>query len=66
MPETTLIHKEIANGRWSGDDKVEAANWLKSEMEASGKWRLETRAKRPMRDKVHQRTLQVQQWLAGR
>jgi len=63
MPEATLIYGEISKARWSDEEKIEAARWLKSKMEATGKWKPTTKAKKPEKDKVYQRTLTVQRWL---
>ncbi len=65
MPESTLIFSEANKGRWSGDEKIEAARWLKSKMEAERKWKPITKAKKPGKDKNYQRTMNVQRWLDG-
>ncbi len=39
MPETTAIHQQIESGRWSGEQKIEAAQWLKARMKANGIWK---------------------------
>ena len=37
MPETTAIYQAIERGRWSGDEKLEAAQWLERRMKAGGR-----------------------------
>ena len=64
MPETTAIYQVIESGRWSGDEKLEAARWLENQMKAGGAWKPTTKARRPERDREHGRTLQVMRWLA--
>lgn len=65
MPETTAIHQAIESGRWSGEEKFEAARWLEDRMKAGGAWKPTTKARRPERDREHRRTLQVMRWLDG-
>ena len=65
MPETTAIYQAIESGRWSGDEKLEAARWLEGRMKAGGVWKSTTKVRRPERDREHRRTLQVMRWLAG-
>ena len=66
MPEITAIYKAIQGGRWSGEEKIKAARWLKSRMQGQKKWKPTTRAKKPEKDKDHQRTRRVREWLSGR
>jgi len=63
MPETTAIYQAIESGRWSGEEKLEAARWLADRMEAGREWKPTTQAKRPERDRAYKRTLQVLCWL---
>ena len=65
MPETTAIYQVIESGRWSGDEKLEAARWLEDRMKAGGTWKPTTKARRPERDREHRRTLQILRWLDG-
>ena len=65
MPETTAIYQVMESGHWSGDEKLEAAQWLESRMKARGAWKPTTKARRPERDREHGRTLQVMRWLDG-
>ena len=65
MPETTALYQAIESGRWSRDEKLEAARWLEDRMKAGGLWKPTTNARRPERDREHRRTLQVMRWLAG-
>lgn len=55
--------QELENGRW-GDDPATRAQVLsrvKEEMERSRIWKTQSNAKRPEKDRDHQRTLRVQQ-----
>ena len=63
MPDTTAIHQQIESGRWSGEQKIEAAQWLKARMKTNGVWKETTQARRPDRDREYQRTLQIMGWL---
>ncbi len=65
MPEHTAILKELKNNRWEGNDKVEAARWVRDKMKENKKWKKISAAKRPERDKDHQNTLLVKSWLEG-
>ena len=64
-PKTTAIHNAIRDGRWTGDTKVEAAQWLEAKMIAAGLWKPVTNAKNPEKNRKHQRTLRVMGWLKG-
>lgn len=59
-PESTTIYVEIKSGRWKGKDKVEAARWLKTELDKVRRSSLSSSAKR----KHDQRMVDVEQWLA--
>ncbi len=61
MPESTAIYKAIEDGRWSGEEKMEAVQWLEAKMKTDGVWKETSR--RPEKDKAHQRTRQVMHWL---
>ena len=63
MPPTTAVYNAIKGDTWTGDEKQSVAEWLRATLEDSGKWKPTTRAKKPQKDKDHQRTLQVQRWL---
>ena len=65
MPETTAMLNAIRDGDWSGDEKIEAALYLKGKMRETGGWKEETRQRRPERDRAYQRTLRVMRWIAG-
>ena len=65
-PETTAIYGMINRGTWTGPEQLEAAQWLADRMRAEGKWKETTNTRRPERDRDHQRTLQVMEWLQGR
>ncbi|HPE62453.1 MAG TPA: type III-B CRISPR module RAMP protein Cmr6 [Thiolinea sp.] len=57
----------LESGKWVGDEQKQAAQYLKQRMqEASSKndkWKEETEAKNPERDKAHRRTLLVMKYL---
>lgn len=65
MRAVTAIAKEVESGRWSGDDKIEAANWLKTRMEEENRWKEISRRKSPAKDRDYQNTLRVKSWLSG-
>ncbi len=62
-PATTKIFVAIQNGRWTGADRFEAAEWLKRRMIVDKKWKERVKSKNPDRDKDFKRTKQVQVWL---
>ena len=62
-PDTTTIYRMIDQDMSSGPEQVEAAHWLADRMREEGKWKEITNARRPERDREHQRTLQVMAWL---
>ena len=56
---SAFVHGLASAGHWAGQDRVEVARWLKSEMRRDKTWR-PTKKKPP---KPHKRTRQVIQWL---
>lgn len=65
MKETTAILKAIEGGKWTGPDKVEVAQRLKSRMLKEKTWKETSQKKKPEKDKAHQNTLRVMGWLNG-
>ncbi len=63
MPEHTAVLIEIKNNRWEGNDKVEAAKWVRDKMREIKKWKETSQAKRPEKDKDYQLTQLVMSWL---
>ncbi len=66
MPEITAIYIEVDKGRWSGDEKIEAARWLETKMKAAGLWKETTQGKNLSKARVYNRTQQVICWLNGK
>lgn len=64
-PETTVIIQEVRSGRWAGDAKVEVAAWLQHRMQRERRWKEQSGAKNPAKDRDYQRTLLVKRWLGG-
>ena len=64
-PEVILIIQEIRSGRWEGDDKVEVAAWLQRRMQRERRWKEQSGAKNPAKDRDFQRTLLIKRWLDG-
>ncbi len=65
MPETTAIYMAVGDGRWSGDEKIEAARWLETKMKAKNQWKETTQFKNPSKDRDYNRTRQIIRWLNG-
>ena len=64
MPEVIAIMKEVDGGRWSGNHQVEVANWLKTRMQEENRRKETSRRKNPAKDRDHQNTLRVKNWLS--
>ena len=62
-PATTTIYQMIERDIWSGPERTEALHWLADRMRADGRWKETTNARRPERDRDHQRTLQIKAWM---
>ena len=62
-PEVTTIIRNVREGRWSGSDRTEVARWLEGRMKAEKRWKENSDAKNPSKDKAYQRTLLVRGWL---
>jgi CRISPR-associated protein Cmr6 len=65
QPEITALVSALKNDHWSGEQKSEVAQILKTRMETAGKWKPQSAKKNPAKDKDHQNTLLVQAWIAG-
>lgn len=63
MLESTAVFQWIRDGRWEGDNKVAAAEWLKEKLQSEKRWKTSSAKKRPDRDKDYKRTLVVMEWL---
>ena len=66
VPASIAILKEVEAGRWSDDDKLEVAKWLEVRMTNEKRWRETSEKKNPAKDRDHQRTLRVMDWLSGK
>ena len=64
-PEVTTVFRTADEGRWSGGDRAHVAQWLERRMKVTKQWRERSGAKNPAKDKAHQRTLRVKDWLEG-
>ena len=65
MPETTVIVQHVRNGRWAGAAKIEAAAWLQNRMQRERRWKEQSGARNPAKDRDYQRTLLIKRWLVG-
>lgn len=64
--EISAVIGAIKQGRWQGKEKLDVAQWLKNKMQATkGQWKEKSQAKIPVKDREHQNTLLVIQWLQG-
>ena len=62
--EIAYLIAEVKNGRWQGQEKQDVARWLRARMQATkGQWKSVSNAKKPEKDREHQNTLLVIQWL---
>ena len=59
------IIQAVEDNCWSGDAKIEVAQWLQRKMTDGGCWKEESGRRNPAKDKDHQRTLLVMGWLKG-
>lgn len=59
---STAVYQTISSGRWKDADRRQAIEWLKAEMEKDDTWR--PKSSRPTKDKAHQRTRRVIDWLS--
>ena len=65
MQEIIVIMQHVRNGRWGGVAKIEVAAWLQNRMQRDRRWKEQSGAKNPAKDRDHQRTLLLKRWLAG-
>lgn len=62
--EISAVIGAVKQGRWQVEERREVAQWLKSKMlAAKGQWKETSQAKRPEKDREHQNTLLVLNWL---
>lgn len=61
--EYVAILQAVERGKWTGEDKIEAAKWLETTMHRERRWKEKSGKKNPAKDSDHQRTLQVKRWL---
>ena len=65
MPESTVIVQYVRNGRWAGDAKIGVAAWLQNRMKRERRWKEQSGARNPAKDRDYQRTLLIKRWLGG-
>lgn len=64
--EIVYLIGQVKSGHWQGEEKQRVARWLQARMQAmKGQWKPVSQAKKPEKDREHQNTLQVKQWLDG-
>lgn len=63
VPEITALVGALKANRWDGEMKREVALKLCERMRKEGKWKEDTAAKKPDKDKDHQNTLLVMKWI---
>jgi len=61
--DDSAVFNAIRDGRFTDDERREAAQKLRELMKQSRAWKEKSTAKKPEKDKEHQRTLQVIKWL---
>ncbi len=64
-PKISSIIRAMKDGSWTGEEKIEVARWLETEMRREKRWKESSQKKKPSKDRPYQDTLQVQKWLAG-
>ena len=60
-PESTTIFTLVREGKWKGEDKIEAAKWLRSKLSETKQSAL----KRHQKEKLKGRLGQIESWLKG-
>jgi CRISPR-associated protein Cmr6 len=69
-PQGQSRYKAILNalkqGRWSGDEARQAAEYIRNLMTQAGAWRIKSEKKRPEKDEPYQATLAVLSYLEGK
>ena len=63
--EFIVIIQEVRSGRWDGNAKIEVAAWLQDRMQRERRWKEQSGAKNPAKDRDFQRTMLVKRWLGG-
>ena len=64
-PEVIAIIQEVRSERWEGDAKIEVAAWLQDRMQRERRWKEQSGAKNPAKDRDFQRTMLIKRWLGG-
>ena len=65
MSEIIAVVQAVESGRWAGAARLEVAQWLRARMEKEKSWREVSRKKNPAKDREHQDTLRIKDWLEG-
>ena len=63
MAEITAIMQEAERDRWTGEAKIEVAEWLEKRMKQDGRWKERTGAKNPDKDRNYRDTLKIKRLL---
>lgn len=64
--DIAYVISQMKQSRWQGAEKQRVAQWLQTRMQATkGQWKPTSQAKKPEKDREHQNTLLVMQWLKG-
>ena len=64
-PEVIAIIQEVRSGRWEGDAKIKVATWLQGRLQRERRWKEQSGAKNPVKDRDFQRTMLIKRWLGG-
>lgn len=62
-PETSSLITALRQGTWEGNLKMDIARIVKDRLQKENKWKENSQAKNPKKDKVYQNTLQVMEWI---
>jgi len=66
QPEISAVINAVKQGRWQGEEKVQVARWLEMTLQAKKRWKEQSHAKKPEKDRDYQNTLLVKTWLEGK
>ena len=66
QPEISAVMGAAKQGKWQGEEKKAVARWLESHMRSAKLWKPQSQAKKPEKDREHQNTLLVINWLEGK
>ena len=64
-PAFIFILGHLQRDRWAGDAKIEVAGWLATKMKRESRWKDQSGAKNPAKDRDYQRTQLVKRWRSG-